>query len=306
MKLLQKTLSSFVLVALFGCSSVSTTSSKTSDSNSTECPETPEEKLDLTSIESINIQEQAVTKSNSVKSGKYVGYKFDAKTGQKLSYTTDKDLCIWIYTPENNLLQGVEIPKDGNYIVQVSAVRGTTTFDLKMSLNDPNSSSDSAVPSESLPSARSQESSQSSSNSIATQGWYSYSPSDRSYQVRFPAEPQTQDETQVILDKGAKAYLVRKDDIPIPEGAEVDVNAILDGARGGLSASGEIKSETKLKKNGISGRELLVTGEDGKILKARVFFDPDNGRLYQAIVGAVDGELPQESDAFLESLEIVK
>ena len=167
-----------------------------------------------------------------------------------------------------------------------------------------NSPTDSSAPESDA--AKSADATNGSENGTATEGWYDYSPSDKSYQVKFPSEPQTQDDMQVILDKGAKAYLVRKDEIEIPEGVEVDVNTILEGARGGLAASGEVENEQEVEKNGISGRELLVTGEGGKVLKARVFFDPDNGRLYQAIVGAVDGELPKESDTFLESFEIVK
>ena len=144
------------------------------------------------------------------------------------------------------------------------------------------------------------------STNISTEGWYDYSPRNGRYRVKFPSEPQTQDEIQVILDRGAKAYLVRLDEISIPRGAEIDTDVILDGARGGLAASGEIERERSIESNGVAGRELVVVGEEGKILKARVFFDPQSGRLFQAIAGAVDGELPSGTDAFLESFEILR
>ena len=144
------------------------------------------------------------------------------------------------------------------------------------------------------------------SDSPSSDVWYDRVPINRAYWAAFPAEPQTQGETQIILDRITKAYLVRQDEINIPTGVEVDVDTILDGARGGLSASGEIESERRIESNGVAGRELLVVGENGKILKARVFFDPENGRLYQVIVGAVDGELPQDADFFLESLTILR
>ena len=132
-KLFPKTLFYLSLILLFGCASVS----KDSNFDSAECPKIPEGKLDFNNIESINIQGQAATKSNRIRVGKYVGYTFDAQAGQKLSYSTDKDLCIWIYTPDNRLLQGLKIPEDGNYIIQVSTALGSTTFDLEMHLEDP-------------------------------------------------------------------------------------------------------------------------------------------------------------------------
>ncbi|MFM5889552.1 MAG: IMS domain-containing protein, partial [Dolichospermum sp.] len=46
----------------------------------------------------------------------------------------DQTLCIWIYSPDNEVISGGTLPKSGNYIIQVSAPKGSTTFDLNMSL----------------------------------------------------------------------------------------------------------------------------------------------------------------------------
>ncbi|MFM6253757.1 MAG: hypothetical protein ACKPEQ_32220, partial [Dolichospermum sp.] len=63
-----------------------------------------------------------------------IGYKFAGESGQKFTYQTDQTLCIWIYSPDNEIISGGTLPKSGNYIIQVSAPKGSTTFDLNMSL----------------------------------------------------------------------------------------------------------------------------------------------------------------------------
>ena len=88
----------------------------------------------LTKPETIELNSQSVTKSGQISAAKSIGYTFAAQAGQKLSYRTQDDICIWIYTPENQLLTSGEIPQSGKYILQVSAPRGSTTFNLEMSL----------------------------------------------------------------------------------------------------------------------------------------------------------------------------
>jgi ARC6-like, IMS domain len=105
----------------------------TSGNNSnTECLKTPGT---LSEFEEINLQE-TVTKSGQLTAGKYIGYTFEGKKGQKLNYNTPNNICLWIFQPDTKLLEGVELPIDGKYTVQITLPKGSSTFDLEMSLNN--------------------------------------------------------------------------------------------------------------------------------------------------------------------------
>ncbi|BAQ62263.1 hypothetical protein GM3708_2669 [Geminocystis sp. NIES-3708] len=106
----------------------------------TGCLKTPGE---LSSAEEINLQE-TVAKSGQLTAGKYIGYTFEGKKGQKLNYTTPNDICLWIFQPDTKLLEGVELPIDGKYTIQISLLKGSSTFDLEMSLQDTSIASNSS------------------------------------------------------------------------------------------------------------------------------------------------------------------
>lgn len=99
---------------------------------STGCPEKP--KAALTKPEEIQLNSQSLVKSGQASADKSVGYTFTAQAGQKLSYRTNDDICIWIYAPDTQLLSSGELPQTGKYALQVSAPKGSTTFNLEMSL----------------------------------------------------------------------------------------------------------------------------------------------------------------------------
>ena len=134
------------LLTLCGCESISEASNAifnsenqgTPDRYSDDCPEKPVGALDPKNVEQIDIRNQEVKKSGNIRAGKYVGYNFEGQSGQKLSYSTKNSLCFWVYTPDNQLLLNtVELPKNGRYTIQVSTPKGSTTFDLKMKLENP-------------------------------------------------------------------------------------------------------------------------------------------------------------------------
>ncbi|MBE9170681.1 ARC6/PARC6 family protein [Pleurocapsales cyanobacterium LEGE 06147] len=124
----------FILI-LSGCSKPKQLSSQ-NESNlaDTGCPEEPKLKLDKKNIEDISLTNQTVNKSNRVSSNKAIGYTFQAEAGQKLSYQTDEDICIWVYDPNNQLVNRTKLPETGKYVIQVAAPKGSKTFDLEMSL----------------------------------------------------------------------------------------------------------------------------------------------------------------------------
>lgn len=175
----------YVLFIVFiGCSKPETPSNIV-ESNVTdkECPEEPKSKLDKESVEEISLSNQTVNQSNQVSSNKSIGYTFEAKAGQKLSYQTDKDICIWVYAPNNELVNGTKLPETGNYTVQISALRGSTTFDLEMSLESIKPASSPIVRATSNNSNTSNQSNTSRNENLTKEqalsivrGWYSAKP----------------------------------------------------------------------------------------------------------------------------------
>jgi len=104
--------------------------------------------LDENDVQNIVLnEEKTITESGQVSANKPVGYLFEAKAGQKLSYKTDDDICISIYRPDTTPLNSGDLPTDGKYTLQVSVPQGSTTFSLDMSLGTLQSSASSKPPS---------------------------------------------------------------------------------------------------------------------------------------------------------------
>jgi hypothetical protein len=98
------------------------------------CPDKPDQPLTSQNVQPISLSEQATEVEGFVSQSKQLGYAFNAKSGQSVNYQTDDEICTWIYTPDNQLLETGQLPKDGKYILQVSAPKGSKTFHLKLSL----------------------------------------------------------------------------------------------------------------------------------------------------------------------------
>lgn len=114
--------------------------SNQAQTNDNECPEKPE-KLDPKNVEKINLNDEGTTVSDQLTASEALGYTFRGEEGQKLMYSTEEELCMWVYTPDNELLEGLELPTDGSYTVQISIPQGAKTFELGMVLREPNFSS---------------------------------------------------------------------------------------------------------------------------------------------------------------------
>jgi hypothetical protein len=102
---------------------------------SSTCSAKPEQPLTSQNVQPISLSEQAIEVEGFVSQSKQLGYAFNAKSGQAVNYQTDDEICTWIYTPDNQLLGTGQLPKDGKYILQVSAPKGSKTFHLKLSLD---------------------------------------------------------------------------------------------------------------------------------------------------------------------------
>lgn len=103
--------------------------------NAAKCPLEPVGILDSKDVKTISIQKQAVKESGQIAEGQNIGYAFEAEAGQKLQYSTADDLCIWIYAPDNEKIEGVDLHQTGKYIFQVSVPKGSTTFNLEIGLS---------------------------------------------------------------------------------------------------------------------------------------------------------------------------
>lgn len=122
-----------MVVTIGGCNAGSP--NQTTNSISGGCPEKPSSTLDSKDVKPISLTTSGITKeSGQLRAGKSLGYTFEAQSGQKLSYQTKDDICLWIFTQDLTLLSNTDLPKTGKYTIQVAAPKGSTTFDLDMSL----------------------------------------------------------------------------------------------------------------------------------------------------------------------------
>ncbi len=129
----------FYLIPLMicGCNPLNQLSSQSVSNNldkSNKCLEKPAGSLDRKNVEALPLDNQGVKKSGVATSNNYIGYAFNARSGQKLNYRTKQDICLWIYTPDNQLLNSGSLPTTGSYIIEISAPKGATTFEIEMNL----------------------------------------------------------------------------------------------------------------------------------------------------------------------------
>ncbi len=130
---MKKLLFYLTLLSLCGCQTISNLGSQ-SNSFPDECPEVPEVALNLKDLQKIELSNQMITKSGIAKKTKSVGFTFEAKAGQKFSYRTSDDICIWVYMPDNELVRSKTLPITGKYIIQIAVLQGEANFEIEMSL----------------------------------------------------------------------------------------------------------------------------------------------------------------------------
>jgi hypothetical protein len=122
------------LIASYGCQAGKSNNQLSGNNNV--CPDLPQGTLKLKDVKIIPISNQPIKMSDTVRAGENLGYTFDAKVGDKLSWRTSDNVCIWVFTPTNQLLNSVDLPDTGKYLVQVSVPSGTTTFTLEMAIKN--------------------------------------------------------------------------------------------------------------------------------------------------------------------------
>ncbi|WP_377474038.1 MAG: hypothetical protein P2A85_16945 [Microcoleus anatoxicus] len=149
-----KLLANGLLLMSFGCAAMPNSKNQASTS-SKGCLDKPEQSLEIQNVKSVILGEQMLRESVIANQSKSMGYTFEAKANQKLTYTTNQNVCIWVFTPDNQLLNTGVLPTTGKYTIQISAPQGSTTVDLSMGLDvaqatpasTPNSSAVTSAPS---------------------------------------------------------------------------------------------------------------------------------------------------------------
>ena len=134
---LEKVLACFILLVLVGCKAPVKSSNTVAISTSNNCPDKPTGLLNSDRVKLIDLDSQTLKESAIVSPGKDQGYAFTAKAGQTINYRTAQNICTWIFTPNNEVINSTNLPVDGRYTMQVATLTGSTTFELEMSLGDP-------------------------------------------------------------------------------------------------------------------------------------------------------------------------
>lgn len=127
-------LTNCLLLITFGCA-VRSNSQTQPAAISSGCLEKPEQSLESQNVKPIVLGDRILTESGIASQSKAIGYSFEGKANQKLTYTTNKNVCIWVFAPDNQLLNTGVLPTTGKYTIQVSAPQGSTTFDLSVGLD---------------------------------------------------------------------------------------------------------------------------------------------------------------------------
>ncbi|MFL0603965.1 ARC6/PARC6 family protein [Cylindrospermopsis raciborskii] len=124
-------------LSLLGCEGVNPLGSISSHLlSSPSCPDKPIVSLNAKNVEKLTFNQGRINKSNQVSVEQHVGYTFAAIAGDKLSYSTDSDVCVWVFTPDTELVKGKDLPKSGQYTIQVGAPQGVKNFNLEVGLGD--------------------------------------------------------------------------------------------------------------------------------------------------------------------------
>ncbi len=127
---------SIALLTISGCQAGSQNQSQTTSTASVipKCPTKPLGVLETKNIKSVPLETEIVKESGQVSDKTFTGYTFSAKAGQKLSYHTPDNLCLWVFSPNLEILNGRDLPQTGKYTIQLAAPSGSQTFSLEMTV----------------------------------------------------------------------------------------------------------------------------------------------------------------------------
>ncbi|MGC9503153.1 ARC6/PARC6 family protein [Baaleninema sp.] len=101
-----------------------------SASRSSNCPEFPAQSL--TDPESIDLDGKTIQKTGTLPAGEAIGFTFVGKTGREFDIQQNEEICVWVYTPDNQIFSGKTLPVDGTYTVHVEPRTDATTYRLTL------------------------------------------------------------------------------------------------------------------------------------------------------------------------------
>ena len=141
-----------------------------------------------------------------------------------------------------------------------------------------------------------------------TDDWYTYTAQDGSYTVKFPGEPFAENSNQATYGDQVLAYMTQINDFSdTADFSQIRIEDIFGAIRSSLGKDNAIEREAEISHNGHSGIELTIRRKDGFALKMRIFFDINERKLYQAIVGSATGDVSvPQAEAFLDSFELAQ
>lgn len=120
---------------LYGCNSSETSSQKSSSAINSiikpaTCPKQPNIALQAKNVEEITLSDTILNKSGNVSDNQAIGYKFTAQKGERISLSTSNgNICIWVYSPDNQIISGGKLPTTGKYINYANfCIARTTKF----------------------------------------------------------------------------------------------------------------------------------------------------------------------------------
>ena len=125
-----------LLILLHGCKGTdtgTTDNSKNTDTgitNNSGCPAQPKAGLDAKNVKQVSLEQGSITEIGQLSAGQDKGFAFKAAKGTRLNFKTKNDICVWVFTPDNNLLSNNVIPANGSYTMQIAALKGSTDFTL--------------------------------------------------------------------------------------------------------------------------------------------------------------------------------
>lgn len=125
----KKTLFHIVLLSIYGCT-VPINARKDA------CPRQPIIALEESDIEEITLENGVVERSGQINFGQQKGYVLIGNPGQKLSYRTTDDICVWVYSPDSKLMKSNKIEKKGKYTLQIASLQGATSYALEVTFGE--------------------------------------------------------------------------------------------------------------------------------------------------------------------------
>jgi len=110
-----------------------------------DCQEKPTRPLE--EVKKLFFDAIPLTESGKINVGEQIGYTFYSSSDSTLTYSTNEQICIWVYAPDLELInpeniqstgeQQISLTKDGKYTIQVSGRQNSQEFTLEMSLDTP-------------------------------------------------------------------------------------------------------------------------------------------------------------------------